>query len=83
MKCQCKCPDFIKVPIEHDMTETILLKGFGTVLHGKKATLKCPDCGTPLCEDCGMKAGTYTYIPYDKTGETFQLIDEYLCPTCG
>ncbi len=52
MKCLCPAPDYINVPLPHGMTETILLKGFGTVLHGKKVTCQCEICGQELCDDC-------------------------------
>ena len=69
MKCLCPCPDYIKIPIEHGFTQTILLKGFGTVLHGKKATRGCCECKQLLCPDC------LTIIEHD--GYSW-----YYCPTC-
>ena len=61
-KCLCPCPDYIKVPIEHGMTETYLLKGFGTVLHGKKATAKCDKCKRGICCDCGKWTRDYFFL---------------------
>ena len=61
-KCQCAVPDYIKIPGDGGFTNTVLLKGFGTVLHGKKATTKCERCGIPLCDDCcefGVKIGNW------------------------
>ena len=75
MKCLCKPPDYISVPIEHGMTETYLLKGFGTVLHGKKADRECFKCGIDLCVYC---AGTRT-IGYD-LGAFCE--SPTLCPSC-
>ena len=80
-KCLCPCPDYIKVPIEHGMTETYLLKGFGTVLHGKKADRACEECGRGLCEDCMIP-----HIGIAHILEGGEIIDECIscwCPACA
>ena len=51
-KCLCECPDYIKIPLPNGARQTVYLKGFGTVLHGKKATYHCEICGQGLCRDC-------------------------------
>ena len=81
-KCLCPTPDYIQWK-DGAGTHTQLLKGFGTVLHGKKATSNCERCGQGLCGDCvawhiikeqgvtvkGVRTTPHTAIP--------------LCPTCA
>jgi len=68
-KCLCPCPDYIQWEDEAG-THTQLLKGFGTVLHGRKATRGCCKCKTGLCPDCltVIKHGGYSW---------------YYCPDCA
>ena len=74
-KCLCPCPDYIKIPLPNGARQTVYLKGFGTVLHGKKANEECMDCGKPLCEKCAVITGR----TYD--GEEYPFA--YLCPSCA
>jgi hypothetical protein len=82
-KCLCPTPDYISVPIEHGMTETYLLKGFGTVLHGKKADRECYRCGVDLCGDCMLlDAWEDWYDPWGRVVWKNPGEVRFLCPAC-
>ena len=82
-RCQCPKPDQMKVdPYTMDVGGYVI-PILETDLHFKAADRECERCGAALCAECGVKTGTLTFIPYDKTGETFQLVDEYICRTCA
>lgn len=87
MKCLCPCPDYVNVPGILGNT-TYLLKGFGTVLHYKKADRNCERCGIPLCEDCVVLVGELTdfhppaYLRGGDIKTTMRMTTVMLCPVC-
>ena len=76
-KCLCPCPDYIQWE-DGAGTHTQLLTGFGTVLHGRKATTECENekCKQGLCEDC---------VAYVRDGIEYGgwIPVTLLCPTCA
>jgi hypothetical protein len=76
MKCLCPTPDYINVPGILGNT-TYLLKGFGTVLHYKKADRKCYRCDTPICGDCAVEVGRF-----QSSGNAMTSWVDELCHVC-
>jgi len=83
-KCQCPKPDIIVT--EHTFWATWWQDTKNTDLHFKKATMFCERCGTPICEECGVKVyvlpcticGNFDNVATVRVGYT-----ETVCPTCA